>query len=83
MYQVLKMAFKIEQKGLALQRPGCGQGFGELFSQLSLLSPEVILATSYVAWRHLMHDPQGFIPFIGFFVGMGLVHHANNKYWNL
>ncbi len=76
-YQVVKIASKVNQEGQGTQRPGCGQGFGELISQLKLLSPEVVLATSYVAWRHLMHDPQGFVPFVGFFIGMGMVHHAH------
>lgn len=75
-YQVLKMALNINQKGLGVQRPGCGQGFGELISQLRLLPTEIVLATSYVAWRHLVHDPAGFVPFVGFFVGMGIAHHA-------
>lgn len=75
-YQILKMALKIDQEGLGVQRPGCGQGFGELISQLRLLPTEIVLATSYVAWRHLVHDPQGFVPFVGFFVGMGLAHHS-------
>lgn len=75
-YQAFKMACKVHQKGKGEQRPGCGQGFGELLAQLPLLSPEIVLATSYVAWRHLRHDPRGFVPFVGFFVGMGAAHHA-------
>lgn len=75
-YQSFKMACKIQQAGKGEQRPGCGQGFGELLAQLPLLSPEIVLATSYVAWRHLMHDPKGFVPFVGFFVGMGAAHHG-------
>jgi hypothetical protein len=77
-YQGVKIVLKVNQKGLGDQRPGCGQGFGELISQLRLLPPEVVLATSYVAWRHLVHDPRGFAPFVGFFVGMGLAHHTYN-----
>lgn len=75
-YQAIKMACKIHQAGKGEQRPGCGQGFGELLAQLPLLSPEIVLATSYVAWRHLMHDPKGFVPFVGFFVGMGAANYA-------
>lgn len=76
LYQVIKMAYQIKQNKLGEQRPGCGQGFGELISQLKLLSPEIVLATAYVAWRHLVHDPKGFVPFVGFFVGMGLAYRA-------
>lgn len=75
-YQIIKIAFKINQEGSEAQRPGCGQGFGELIASVKLLSPEIILATAYVAWRHLAHDPQGFVPFVGFFVGMGIAYHA-------
>lgn len=75
-YQVIKMACKINQAGKGEQRPGCGQGFGELLAQIPLISPEIVLATSYVAWRHLMHDPKGFVPFVGFFIGMGAAHRA-------
>ncbi|MCE5315890.1 MAG: hypothetical protein LLG04_00825 [Parachlamydia sp.] len=75
-YQAVKMACKIHQAGKGEQRPGCGQGFGELLAQLPLLSPEIVLATAYVAWRHLMHDPKGFVPFVGFFVGMGAANYA-------
>src|ERR1700722_7134991 len=48
-YQAIKIACNINQKKQETQRPACGQGFGELISQLSLLSPEIIFATSYVA----------------------------------
>lgn len=75
-YQAIKIAFRIHQGGHDAHRPGCGQGFGEVFSQMHLLSPEVVLATSFVTWRHIAHDAPGFVPLVGFFIGMGLVHHA-------
>lgn len=78
-YQGVRIYFNLSKPEDGGSRPGCGQGFGEQFSGVAMTPYEVIALTSFVFWRHLMHDPIAFVPLFGGFLGMRLVHHLHQR----
>jgi hypothetical protein len=75
-YQIYKLSSRPSVIEQGVNRPGCGQGFAELFAGVRLTACESIAVTAYVLWRHIMHDPKGFTPFIGFFVGVRIAEFS-------
>lgn len=74
-YEIVLKTSGQENDGPGINRPGCGQGNGELFAGRKLLKPEVVIVTAALFYEHLEHHPEFFVPFLAFWLGVRSVVH--------
>lgn len=77
-YEFTLIILKVDTSAKAVSRPGCGQGNGELLADRGLLHFEVVLATALLFFEHLHHDPEFFVPFVGFWAGSRSVRYIHS-----
>lgn len=74
-YEIVLRASGQGSDGPGVNRPGCGQGNGELFAGRKLLKAEVVIVTAALFYEHLEHHPEFFVPFLALWLGVRSVVH--------